>query len=382
MRKVTPQQRKRIGRRIRRLREQRGWSQTAVAGMLGVQQRTISNYECGNRLPAVPLMHRLAEILNVPITDLTSPEPWEDEPPLEGDEATEAEEPTVETAEAKRRRALTTSPWNWLSIATAVRSQRLWRRWTTAKLAERVGVDVAVVEAMESGDPVPLDLLRRVADELGLGLASLLATARKDREPAVVEGGVPVRSVPVLGRVVAGVPMEAQPDKIGMAWVPSALRADFALEVRGDSMIGAHIFPGDWVIVRKVDAWQDVEDGRMVVAATNGGETTLKYLIREPDPAGDRWWLRAANPAYPDRPLDPEQDRVLGVVVQIQSTRPPESPAVAASRAAIAPLPAQDLDPLEGLTPEQRAAVLALIAQLRSANRDHEKKQPGSDEVD
>jgi repressor LexA len=65
----------------------------------------------------------------------------------------------------------------------------------------------------------------------------------------------------------------------------------FALKVRGDSMIGAHICHGDFVILE-----QKEPKPRDIVAALMDGETTLKrYLIDKGRP-----FLRAENPAYPD----------------------------------------------------------------------------------
>ncbi len=82
---------------------------------------------------------------------------------------------------------------------------------------------------------------------------------------------------------------------------------DFALEVHGDSMTGAGIYEGDLVIAQRVEAWEDIPPNSMVVALVDE-ETTLKYLIGEADLwSGGRWWLRAANPAYSDVPIDPQR---------------------------------------------------------------------------
>lgn len=81
----------------------------------------------------------------------------------------------------------------------------------------------------------------------------------------------------------------------------------FALRVRGDSMIGAHIVQGDYVILE-----QREPKARDVVAALLDGESTLKrYIVEKGKP-----FLRAENPAYPD--LIPARELLIqGVMVAL-----------------------------------------------------------------
>lgn len=99
-------------------------------------------------------------------------------------------------------------------------------------------------------------------------------------------------SVPILGRVVAGVPTPAQEFLEGYVDIPAAwVRGDlFALRVYGDSMIGVGILENDIAIVRR-----DVEPrSGHIVCATLEGESTLKTLQVESAGA----WLVPANPRY------------------------------------------------------------------------------------
>jgi repressor LexA len=99
-------------------------------------------------------------------------------------------------------------------------------------------------------------------------------------------------AVPVLGRIVAGVPTPAQEHLEGYVDVPAAwVRGDlFALRVYGDSMIGAGILEDDIAIIRR-----DLEArSGHIVCATLDGESTLKTLRVESDGA----WLVPANPGY------------------------------------------------------------------------------------
>lgn len=82
--------------------------------------------------------------------------------------------------------------------------------------------------------------------------------------------------------------------------------ATFFVRACGHSMIGAGINDGALLVV---DRSEEARDGRVVVAVV-GGAHTVKRLRR----SGERCWLEAANPAYPDiHDLD-DESRVWGVV--------------------------------------------------------------------
>ncbi|WP_053958291.1 helix-turn-helix domain-containing protein [Sulfobacillus thermosulfidooxidans] len=151
----------------------------------------------------------------------------------------------------------------------------------------------------------------------------------------------PVRAIPLLGRVIAGVPVEAQTDHHGDVWIPRDDPGDFAVTVHGDSMLPAGITEGDTIIVEHVPPGRDVPPNTLVVALVDG-EQTLKWVIRQADGS---WWLRAANPRYADMPLDPERDRIVGIVRGIQRRPPSPLPRVESG---------ESPDPWAGLTPDQR----------------------------
>ncbi|MEZ5842871.1 MAG: transcriptional repressor LexA [Hyphomicrobiaceae bacterium] len=118
-------------------------------------------------------------------------------------------------------------------------------------------------------------------------------------------------SVPVMGRIAAGVPISAiQSHTHDIACPPDLLTngEHFALEVKGDSMIDAGIHDGDLVIVRRADT---AENGDIVVALVEGEEATLKRLRKR----GAAIALEAANPAYETRIFGPDQVAVQGRLV-------------------------------------------------------------------
>jgi repressor LexA len=131
------------------------------------------------------------------------------------------------------------------------------------------------------------------------------------RAPAVAANSNEPVLVPVMGRIAAGVPIEAIQTHSHTIGVPPDMLSPgehFALEVRGDSMIEAGILDGDTVLIRKGDA---ADTGDIVVALVDEEEATLKRLRKK----GASVALEAANPAYETRIFGPDRVRIQGRLV-------------------------------------------------------------------
>jgi repressor LexA len=118
-------------------------------------------------------------------------------------------------------------------------------------------------------------------------------------------------SIPILGQIAAGVPIEAIQQETGRITPPEDLLGSgdhFALEVKGDSMIQAGILDGDVVIIRRSET---ADSGDIVVALVDNEEATLKRLRKR----GNSIALEAANPAYETRIFGPDRVRVRGKLV-------------------------------------------------------------------
>lgn len=118
-------------------------------------------------------------------------------------------------------------------------------------------------------------------------------------------------SIPVMGRIAAGVPISAIQSQTHMITLPPEMLGSgehFALEVKGDSMIDAGILDGDTVIIRRGDS---ANGGEIVVALVDDEEATLKRFRRK----GASVALEAANPAYETRIFGPDRVRVQGKLV-------------------------------------------------------------------
>jgi repressor LexA len=143
--------------------------------------------------------------------------------------------------------------------------------------------------------------------------------------PRVIEGDKPsgpvqgarevsaeAMQVPLMGRIAAGVPIEAIADGSQHVAVPGQMLnrggEHYALEVRGDSMIEAGINDGDVVVIREQSA---ADNGDIVVALVDGHEATLKRYRR----ARGMIALEAANVAYETRVLPEDRVRIQGRLV-------------------------------------------------------------------
>jgi repressor LexA len=118
--------------------------------------------------------------------------------------------------------------------------------------------------------------------------------------------------VPLVGRIAAGLPIEAieVPESLGLPAEMLGKRETYVLQVKGDSMSDDHVLDGDYVIVEKRD-WAD--DGEMVVALIRNSEATLKRLRR----VGNQVKLEPANPAYKPIIVPAKEVSIQGVVIGI-----------------------------------------------------------------
>jgi repressor LexA len=118
-----------------------------------------------------------------------------------------------------------------------------------------------------------------------------------------------VRDIPVVGRVPAGKPFLSEENIEGLLTVPSDMGTGklFALQVKGDSMIGAGILDGDRVIVKQ----QGTAENGEIVCALIEGEATLKRFYKKDGAVT----LKAENEKYAPITVSQGEFRVLGKVV-------------------------------------------------------------------
>ena len=128
--------------------------------------------------------------------------------------------------------------------------------------------------------------------------------------PAPTEISSSSVSVPLVGRIAAGIPITAEEQVEDVFTLPERLVGGgdlFLLQVVGDSMIDAAICDGDWVVVRS----QSTAEKGEIVAAMIDGEATVKTFVQR----DDHVWLMPHNPAF--APILGDQAEILGKVVAV-----------------------------------------------------------------
>ncbi len=188
---------------------------------------------------------------------------------------------------------------------------------TTDQLSLRSGVPKGTLNKLLNGEtrnPTGATL-KKIADALNCPVELLYPQTGDGVRLRNAADVLPIRrrAVPMLGEIAAGVPIYAE-ENTELVLCDDSLRCDFALRVRGDSMIGARIRDGDLVFIRSQD---DVDDGEIAAVVLND-EATLKrvYHIK------NGLQLLSENPRYAPMifTLDEcESIRILGKAVSFQS---------------------------------------------------------------
>ena len=132
----------------------------------------------------------------------------------------------------------------------------------------------------------------------------------RQRGVRLTQAGVDDETLPMLGYIAAGRPIEAveQAERIA---VPEQLRTAkpcYVLQVRGDSMIEDGIFDGDWVVIEQRE---QARNGEIVVALVEDNEATLKRIEQKAGVV----ILHPANSTMQSMHFSPEQVRIQGVLV-------------------------------------------------------------------
>lgn len=123
------------------------------------------------------------------------------------------------------------------------------------------------------------------------------------------------QGLPIMGAIAAGSVVESFTDSVEqLDFSSSFLRpGDYALRVRGDSMIDALIADGDVVIMRPIQDPKAIKNGTIVAARVNGDGQTLKYYHRK----ANQVKLEPANPNYPVIEATATEVEVQGVLVAV-----------------------------------------------------------------
>ncbi len=193
------------------------------------------------------------------------------------------------------------------SIGDRIRARREQLGWTQAKLAEMLNIKVGTLSGYERNYRIPdARMLQLLAGAMKVSSDYLLGLSQAEANPTK-------RLIPLIGTIRAGLPILAKENIDGYLEVPDYMRADYAVQVKGDAMVGAGILDGDLAICCETEI---VNSGQIVIAlndiANGFSEATLKYYSDNDKSSV----LRPVNPNYPEFNMN-DGYRIAGVMVSL-----------------------------------------------------------------
>lgn len=205
-----------------------------------------------------------------------------------------------------------------LQLYKNIKTRRTELGLTQQELAERLGyADKSMIAKVEKG-VVDLTQSKILAFSKALAIdpSDLMGWDNENNDKPKKAKGVPVK---VLGRVAAGIPIEAIENVIDTEEISAELASTgefFGLQIHGDSM-EPKFSEGDVVIVRQQD---DAESGDIIIATVNGTDATCKRLRKYRDGIE----LISTNPSYEPmffsaEEIEKKPVRIIGRVVELRA---------------------------------------------------------------
>ena len=200
-----------------------------------------------------------------------------------------------------------------------VKELRKQKHITQEELGKVLDIQKAAISKYENGIAEPsTEVLNKMSAFFGVSIDYLLGNSPVKVSNQTSSDSQGVR-IPVLGRVVAGIPIEAVEEILDYEEITPELAASgefFALKIRGHSM-EPRMMEGDVVIVRRQD---DVESGDVAIVLVNGNEATVKRVKKQEDGIT----LIATNTSvyephyYSNKEIEELPVRILGKVVELR----------------------------------------------------------------
>jgi repressor LexA len=219
----------------------------------------------------------------------------------------------------------------FVEIGARIKKAREEKFLSQAGLGAKLGLTATAINYYEKGKrKISIEDLLRLSEVLAKPVLYFLPgvdehdnTPDKPNSNKRIETFYHLTGIAVLGNVRAGQPMFSEQNIIGMLPIPrdKVGKEHFALQVKGDSMVGAGINEGDLVLIRR-QSHVDF-DGQIICALVNGEESTLKIFHQDND---GNISLVAANPSYPDLLLSAPGDLVIQGVYAGVYKFPPQRP--------------------------------------------------------
>lgn len=194
-----------------------------------------------------------------------------------------------------------------------LKTLRIQQKMTQSELAKKIYISQPAYSKYEVGTASPNpETLSKIADALDVSVDYLLGSDSQPARPGYIR-------IPVLGRVAAGIPIDAIEEVIDWEDISAEAAGDgeyFGLQIKGHSM-EPKISDGDVVIVRRQP---DVDSGDIAVVLVNGDDATVKKVKKSPQGVT----LIPSNPAYEpmyysNKEIESLPVQILGRVVELRA---------------------------------------------------------------
>ncbi len=201
-------------------------------------------------------------------------------------------------------------------LARKLKALRKERNLTLEEVAEMLGTSKQTIHRYENGiiANIPHEKIAALAKILGTSPTELMGWSDGYSDPNIQP--IKIKKLPLVGSIACGEPVYAAEEYESYVAADSNLDADFCLRARGDSMIGARIYDGDIVFIRKQSS---VDNGEIAAVIIND-EATLKRVYYYPEES--KLILTPENPKYPPFVYINEElndIKILGKAVAFQS---------------------------------------------------------------
>ena len=201
-----------------------------------------------------------------------------------------------------------------IRLGNFIKSKREYLNITQQEIADYVGVSKSAVSRWESGDigNMGIDKVPKLSEILEISPIELINMDKRYSTERIPNKSN-TKSIPLLGQIAAGTPILAEENIEGYFNLDNKIKADFALKVKGDSMLGAGIFPGDIVFIRQQPNVENGEIGAILIE----NEATLKKFYRD----NGTIILQAENNKYQPMIFTNGNIKILGKLVATLNIR-------------------------------------------------------------
>lgn len=202
-----------------------------------------------------------------------------------------------------------------MGMAEQIKNRRIYMGYTQEELAQKLGLQKSAIAKYENGrvENIKRSIIQKMSEVLECSPSFLMGWEQEDTSTQK-KGFI----INVLGRVAAGIPIEAVEEIVDTEEISEEMAKTgefFGLRIDGDSM-EPRMQKGDVVIVRKQD---DAESGDVVIAMINGDDATCKRLRKYRDGIE----LISNNPSYEpmffsNQEIQDKPVKIIGKVVELR----------------------------------------------------------------